>query len=396
MKIILFTHPSFLNSTSMPLFAQFLQDGLKEHGHDVDVWSPAPFFHRLPFPRSTKKWLGYLDQYFVFPFQVRRRIQGVPQSTLFVFADQALGPWVPLVANRPHVVHCHDFLALRSALGEISRNRVLWTGRIYQKWIKSGFRKGRNFISISERTRAELHRFLNDKTPAFSAVVYNGLNHPYRPLASHVSHARLLPVGSFLSDGFILHVGGNQWYKNRAGVLAIYDAYVKRCPEPLPLLMIGAEPTAELRTAALRIFAPGRVEFVVRPSTETLEAAYSAAAVLLFPSHAEGFGWPILEAMASGCPVLTTNDTPMIEVGGDVASYLPLAPEGEIARWADECASRLGEVLSRSAEDRVRLSQAGIARAQDFTASATVQRYLDVYKQVLDRELAAGHAVAET
>lgn len=385
MKIVIFTHPPFLGSASMPLFTDMIARGTAEHGHQVEQWTPKAFFHRLPAPRGVKKWLGYLDQFLVFPVQVRSGLRNMARSTLFVFADQALGPWVPLVAGRPHVIHCHDFLALRSALGEFPQNPVSWTGRLYQRWIRRGFSSGRNFISVSARTREDLHRLLERAKPALSVVVHNGLNHPYKPLPQDAARSRLESLGlSYPDEGFILHVGGNQWYKNRDGVLAIYAAYAQRNDNPLPLLMLGGEQTAGLRAAAARVPSPGRVDFLVRPPVEALEAAYSAASVLLFPSHAEGFGWPILEAMASGCPVLTTNDAPMTEVGGDVAAYLPAAPLADRRAWAEDCAARLANLLSRPPDERQRVREAGIVRAQSFTASAAMQRYIDIYKQVLE------------
>jgi len=89
----------------------------------------------------------------------------------------ALGPWVPVVRDRPHVVHVHDLLALRSALGEIPENPTSITGRIYQRYIRRGFQKARHFVSISRKTQADLHR-VGGVSAITSEVVYNGLNFP--------------------------------------------------------------------------------------------------------------------------------------------------------------------------------------------------------------------------
>ena len=150
----------------MPRYANMLAKGLEDRGHSVRVWMPASWFSSLPFPSSIKKWLGYLDQYIIFPVLVRMRLMRCDDDTLFVFTDQALGPWVPLVANRPHVIHCHDLLAQQSALGLLAGNRVGWTGRKYQAYIRKGFSRGKNFISVSQKTRDDLHELLNT-TPAF-------------------------------------------------------------------------------------------------------------------------------------------------------------------------------------------------------------------------------------
>jgi hypothetical protein len=159
LKLIFFTHPEFIHSQSTPRYTQMLANGMRERGHDVDVWQPVPLFYNLRVPKKIKKWLGYLDQYLIFPFKIRKRIKVLPSETIFVFTDHALGPWVPLVKNRPHIIHCHDFLAQRSALGEFPQNPTALSGRLYQAFIRRGYRKGNNFISISYKNKDDLHRF---------------------------------------------------------------------------------------------------------------------------------------------------------------------------------------------------------------------------------------------
>ncbi|MFT7404841.1 hypothetical protein [Zhongshania sp.] len=109
MNIVLSTHPDFLNSTSMPLFVKMIFDGMAELGHQVVTWSPKPILYRLPVPRVLKRWLGYIDQYITFPFQISWRLRKVHTSTMFVFSDQAVAPWVPLVKDRRYAIHCHGF-----------------------------------------------------------------------------------------------------------------------------------------------------------------------------------------------------------------------------------------------------------------------------------------------
>lgn len=151
MNLVFFTHPAFLGHQSMPRFAKMLEDGMKQRGHSVARWSPRPRLFALPSPRALRKWLGYIDQYFLFPIEVRSRIKDTIPDTLFVFADNALGPWVPLVKNRFHVIHCHDFLAQKSALGQISENPTSWTGRLYQKFIRRGYSTGKiSFLSLKK------------------------------------------------------------------------------------------------------------------------------------------------------------------------------------------------------------------------------------------------------
>jgi glycosyltransferase involved in cell wall biosynthesis len=117
---------------------------------------------------------------------------------------------------------------------------------------------------------------------------------------------------------------------------------------------------------------------------DTLEALYSHAELLLFPSLAEGFGWPIAEALACGCPVITTDAAPMTEVGGDVAVYLPrLAPADDANVWADNGAQVLVEVLKRPPAERERRAAMGCAWASRFAADVAIEGYLSIYQRVM-------------
>src|SRR5262249_16921629 len=135
MNLVLFAHPSFMPSESMPRFLRMLQEAYIERGCNVEVWSPRSVVHGWLRGTRLAKWGGYVDQYLLFPRFVRRALRRTPRNSLFVFCDQALGPWVPLVQDRPHVVHAHDLLALGSALGEWPEHRTSVTGRIYQRYI---------------------------------------------------------------------------------------------------------------------------------------------------------------------------------------------------------------------------------------------------------------------
>lgn len=376
MRLILFAHPEFLGSLSMPRFARMLADGYRARGHAVEVWSPQARAYKLRAPRAAKKWLGYVDQYILFPRWVRRQLLLQAQGTLYVFTDQALGPWVPLVADRPHVIHCHDFLAQRSALGEIPLNPTKWSGRRYQAYIRNGYRKGKHFISISEATRLDLHRMMGEKPPV-SKVVYNGLNGAFAPLADAETRPPLR---------YLLHVGGNQWYKNRAGVLKAYAAYCLQVKTPLTLIMVGGERTPVLRELARTAPMHGRVEFRSNVAFADLLDLYQRATLLFFPSLAEGFGWPIAEAQACGCPVITSDAAPMTEVGGAAARYVPVCPAGDAEAeraWAQTAAAAIAEVAALPPEARAEMVQKGIANAQRFDTAKTLDRYLAIYERAL-------------
>lgn len=160
MQLVFLTHPPSFGSNSMTRFAEMIKRGMAERGHAVESWTSRQRIECLPMPSAKlRKWLRYMDQFLIYPRTLVKRVRRQPVGTLFVVADQALGMWVPCLANRPHVIHCHDFLALKSALGEFPENPTGWTGRQYQRLIWRGFSRGQAFISVSEKNPGGLAPF---------------------------------------------------------------------------------------------------------------------------------------------------------------------------------------------------------------------------------------------
>jgi glycosyltransferase involved in cell wall biosynthesis len=367
----------------MPRFAGMLETAYRARGHEVQIWAPRAkvfnWFSRSP----LQKWGGYIDQYVLFPAWVRKALKSTPADTLFVFCDQALGPWVPLVKHRRHVVHAHDLLALRSALGDIPENPTSLTGKIYQRYIRRGFKHARHFISVSKKTREDLHRF-GQVSPLTSDYVYNGLSFPYAPMRREEARRVLTDAGlDPPADGMLLNLGGSQWYKNRPGLIAIYARYAAQVSAPLPLWIVGPEPGAAVQAALAKVPSEGRVLFFSNLSNRTLQAAYSYARVFLFPSLAEGFGWPIVESLACGCPVITTDEAPMNEIVGSAAHYIPrLQPGADIDVWAIQGADLVRRLIAQPIADfETALVAANQLRAR-FDAEKTIDAYLAIYKNL--------------
>jgi glycosyltransferase involved in cell wall biosynthesis len=362
-----------------------LADGMRSKGHHVNIWAPKAKFQKLSSNPTLRKWLGYVDQYLIFPREVRRQAKRCVSDTLFVFTDQALGPWVPLVVNRPHVIHCHDFLALQSAQGEIPENPTSWTGRQYQELIWRGFAKGKHFVSVSQKTKTDLHRYLPVE-PSSSDVVYNGFHQPFMQhdqLASRRTFGER--IGLDLTSGYILHVGGNLWYKNRSGVIEIYDAWRSTENRKLPLLLIGEAPSNELLLKQRLSPHHADIHWLTGIPDEFIRLAYSGASVFLFPSLGEGFGWPIAEAMASGCPVITTGATPMTEVAGEAAYFIPRRPMDPllVAKWAKHAASMVEKIVNLSESERQAVVDAGIKNSKRFDTQHALDQIEKIYVRIL-------------
>jgi glycosyltransferase involved in cell wall biosynthesis len=117
-----------------------------------------------------------------------------------------------------------------------------------------------------------------------------------------------------------------------------------------------------------------------RVSDERLVELYNAADVLLFPSWAEGFGLPVLEAMACGTPVVASDIPVLREVGGEVISYAPASDPLALA-------AAVHAVLAADVDHRAAMAEAVRARAARFGWSRTMDAYEDLYREVAARAL---------
>ena len=152
---------------------------------------------------------------------------------------------------------------------------------------------------------------------------------------------------------------------------------LKRLPSKYRLLLVGGDGYGSeaihefIRTESLG----DRVKLLGYVEDARLPALYQAASVFLFPSFEEGFGIPVLEALANGVPVVTSNTSSMPEVGGDAALYVNPHDPAEIA-----------DTVVQAAEDsplRATLIQKGLARASAFTWRRTAEATMSVYDEVL-------------
>jgi glycosyltransferase involved in cell wall biosynthesis len=178
----------------------------------------------------------------------------------------------------------------------------------------------------------------------------------------------------------MIHVGANVWYKNLAGVIRIFSRLIT-LPETrdLHLVMVGNSRYGDLKDLVTKADLTGRVTMLTNLANEDLCALYSGACGLLFPSLCEGFGWPIIEAQACGCPVFATDRPPMTEVGGDGAVYFD--PER-----CDDAAEVIRYHLSGGSEMRA----AGFRNAKRFSAESTAAGYVKLYSEAIVFETASG------
>ena len=150
------------------------------------------------------------------------------------------------------------------------------------------------------------------------------------------------------------------------------------------LVLVGESLSPELETFVRAYGLENRVFVVSEASDRELCAIYSRARALVFPSIAEGFGWPIIEAQACGCPVVTTDRAPMTETGGMAAVYSDLEPSS--------LASKVRGLLNENATAAQMRMQSGFENAARFGTDSMIQSYLELYQLVLERGESQGSA----
>jgi len=216
---------------------------------------------------------------------------------------------------------------------------------VFRAVVPRAVRRAARVLAISERTKRDLVELYG--VPETKVVVTPlGVDPAFRP-------------GDNGAGGYALFVGAVQ---ERKDPLAALDA---ARAAGLPLVVVGPAKDARL-TAELRRRGADVRGYVAK---DELARLYREAAVLVLPSRYEGFGLPVVEAMASGTPVVAAPEAALREVAGDAAIF---------AERAD-----LGDAVRQALDERERLVAAGLERARQFTWEETARRTLDVYRELL-------------
>ena len=297
---------------------------------------------------------------------------GLPVVAQQVNADVIHAPHysMPLRPGRPTVVTIHDLTfftepELHSPVASV----------FYKSAIRTAVRRAARLIVPSKATRDELVRVLG-ADPTRIDVAYHGVDHSlfHRPDPHQVSQVsdRLGLHGK----PYIAFLGALDPRKNVAALITGWAGAVADLDEPPALVLAGGGGWSDEVDAAvaavpphLRLVRPGYLPFSLLPGF------LGGALVYAYPSRGEGFGLPVLEAMACGAPVLTTHCTSLPEVGGDAVAYTePDAGSIQVA-----LRGLLDDPVGREA-----LALAGYARSQEFTWAASAEAHLACYRRAAD------------
>ena len=279
---------------------------------------------------------------------------------------------LPLVLPCKAVVTIHDIIHLLYPEFLPSRLAFFYA----QRMIRSSLERSSRVISVSQTTRSDLLRLFEVDGRKIE-VVYNGVDPAF--------HRRLAPeelaewqqrLG--LRPPYLLFVGNPKPHKNLDNVVQAFAKARAIHAFEGDLVCVGGQPEADLRTRqrAESLGVAEHIRLLGKVSDEALPAIYQGATLFLYPTLYEGFGLPVVEAMASGVPVITSNTSALREIGEGSAQLVnPLDVEALARAIAHSMADP---------EHRASLVELGRRRARDFTWERAARRTLAIYRSVVE------------
>jgi glycosyltransferase involved in cell wall biosynthesis len=291
-------------------------------------------------------------------WRVRSILRGL-SATLY-HSPYYLMPYRPGV---PAVFTCHDLIPLIFQQYYTAPQRLIYR---LTHWL--ALRTARLTIAVSQSTKDDLQRFFHVASDRI-IVVPEGVDAHFQP-PSHAAIDRVRQQYA-LPARYVLYFGSNKPHKN---VPRLVEAFAKLGMKDQALVIAGHWDARypEAKQATERLGLKNTVRFIGPVQDADLPALYGGAALFVFPSEYEGFGLPVLEAMACGAPVVCGNRSSLPEVAGDAA--LLCDPQD-----VESLAHTIEQALT-DRDLRVTLQQRGLARAAQFSWEQTAQHTLKVYR----------------
>ena len=287
----------------------------------------------------------------------------------------------PVSTDIPLVVTLHDIIYMESSYLKIMEG----SGSLYQKFgnayrrmiVPQIVKKSRKIITVSHFEKNRIAEFFGMAGDPRLTAVYNGVSEHFKPVSDQLELQRVREK-YHLPDRYFFFLGNTDPKKNTKGTLKAYSDFLKLTGSDIRLVMLDYDQVelekllAEINDAALieRIVLTGYVVNTDLPSI------YGQCEVFLYPSLRESFGIPMLEAMACGVPVITSDTSSMPEVAGDAALIInPFKPE--------EITEALISLTSDNALKNQLITK-GFAQAARFSWKAMAENVLRIYREMAD------------
>jgi len=283
---------------------------------------------------------------------------------------------LPLQKRVPTVVTVHDLIPLvyPDKFPAGLRGMVKWQMQ------KAALRKADRIITVSECSKKDVQRLVGIDERKID-VVYSAGAERYQ----HITNANVLRTVKKkyrLPDNYFLYVGDVNWNKNIPGLIRAFAEFLKKS-NTYHLILVGRafldgtlKETRVIRSVIQELQIADHTGCTGYVSDEDMAGLYSMASCSLEPSFYEGFGLPVLESMASGCPVLVADNSSLKEIAG---------PSIRIdAQSTDNISEAMNTLASLSIQDRKNLVNDGITWTKQFSWEKTAKETVSVYEKVLE------------
>ncbi len=299
-----------------------------------------------------------------------------PRACKQLAVDVAHVPYFgsPLSPSVPTVVTIHDLIPM--VLPEYRGSLLV---RLYTSLVAAAAPQAKIILADSEASRQDILERLS-LPPEQVRVIYLAPAPNFRPAESWAQVAEVLKKYD-LPDAFVLYLGGYDVRKNVSALLHAYTWVSATLGDQFPLVLAGKLPAGDspLFPDPLRVARElGIEQFILTPgwiAEEDRPLLYAGATVFVYPSRYEGFGLPVLEAMACATPVVTTNASSLPELAGPAAFQLHPNDTKHMAAPIIR--------LCTEEESQDELAERGLAQVEKFTWQKTAEQTLQAYKDAV-------------
>jgi len=346
----------------------------------IPVSQAGPFFNNVD---------RFINRFVDYPFWLQRQMAGFD---LFHVIDHSYAQLVRTLRAKPTIVTCHDLDTFGCILNREQQRSPRWFRAMTER-ILDGFRQADHVIAVSAATRDEILRH-GLFSPHQVSVVHNGVHPSCSPEpvpAADAEADRLFP--DLRGARWLLNVGSTMPRKRLDVLLQVFAAVRRKLPG-IRLLRVGGPMTPAQQQLARDLEVENEIVEAPPLTRDVLAAVYRRADLLLHTAEAEGFGLPLIEAMACGCPVVATDLPVLREIGGAEVAYCSLM---DFDAWTQTIADLLIERVQQNGARELRRKRA-IAHAARFSWPENARRTAQIYREVLLSEklaspLTAGYSV---
>lgn len=281
----------------------------------------------------------------------------------------------PIASRIPLITTIHDIIYLEK-VALFNKGGTLYQrfGNMYRRFVVPPVaRKSKRVVTVSEFEKKNIREVLNpgDKL----RVIYNGVGNHFRKITDQAGLDKARKA-YHLPERFIFFLGNTDPKKNTANVLKAFALYKQKYNDDLFLVMPDYDEAAlqELLRQTIKPEIRSHIVMTGYVPNEELPYIINQCVLMLYPSLRESFGIPILEGMACGVPVITSNSSSMPEIAGDAALMVEPSDPNDILRAIEQ--------VIYDPDQAAVLSEKGIQRARQFSWDKMAEAYIALYKEV--------------